>query len=145
MKSALHCCLMLICASLQPSCQSPASARSGTAHDPTFAKAQVVLEKNCVHCHGEIHLPQMPALTTTSSLADLIGPGKWIVPGKPEASRLFQVVTLDDNQVGAMPPTGHKITEAEIATLRAWIIAGATIPEDAPAIMKPRGTPPRSR
>ncbi len=137
-------CTTLTCLCLI-GCQHPPSPSHPVGDDATFAPAQAVLERNCVHCHGEIRLPQMPSLATAKSLGDLIGPGKWVVPGKPEESRLFQVVTLNDDQAGAMPPTGHKITEPEIAKLRAWILDGAKIPTDAPVVFKPRGVAPRSR
>jgi mono/diheme cytochrome c family protein len=126
-------------------CQHSADPSHRSSREDSFAAAQVVLERNCVHCHGEIRLPQMPSIATSQSLGDLIGPGKWVVPGKPEESRLFQVVTLNDDQAGAMPPTGHKVTEPEIAKLRAWILDGAKIPADAPVTFKPRGVAPRSR
>ena len=131
----------LICFSLVGCKHSPTPATT----EETFAAAQVVLERNCVHCHGEIRLPQMPAIASTKSLSSLIGPGKWVVPGKPEESRLFQVVTLNDDQPGAMPPTGHKVSPSEIAKLRAWILDGAKIPENATGAFKPQGTSPRSR
>ena len=100
---------------------------------------------NCVHCHGDAHLKTMPAFTDTRALARLIGPGKWIVPGHPERSRVFQVVTFSDEQPGAMPPTGHAISKAEVATIRAWIQAGAPLPEGAPIRLTPRGEGPRSQ
>jgi mono/diheme cytochrome c family protein len=144
MKPLLTTALTFLAAILLTNCQSPALTPAAP-EDHTFSKAQVILERNCVHCHGEIRLPQMPSLATTKSLTDLIGPGKWIVPGKPDQSRLFQVVTLNDNQTGAMPPTGHKVSDKEIQLLRDWILAGAQIPADAPIALKPKGTPPRSR
>lgn len=87
----------------------------------------------------------MPALADTRSLAGLIGPANWIVPGHPERSRFFQVVTLTDAQPGAMPPTGHAISAAEVEKLRAWIVAGAPVPAGAPVALLPRGEGPRSQ
>lgn len=87
----------------------------------------------------------MPSYNDTGALAKLRGPGNWIVPGQPESSRFLQVVTLSDSQPGAMPPTGHAISKDEIATLRAWIAAGAPLPDGPPILLTPHGTPPRSR
>lgn len=111
----------------------------------SFASVQPVLETNCVHCHGRNRLANMPAFTDTRSLGKLIGTPNWIVPGHPEQSRFFQVVMLADEQPGAMPPTGHAISPSEVAVLRAWIAAGAPLPEGAPVILTPRGPGQRSR
>jgi mono/diheme cytochrome c family protein len=108
-----------------------------------FSSVLPLLETNCVHCHGTQRLPSMPALVDTKSLATLIGPGKLIVPGQPEKSRLYQVVTLTDQQPGAMPPTGHAITPGEVSALRAWIQAGAPLPAQN-IVLTPRGSGPRS-
>lgn len=110
-----------------------------------FARVLPVLESNCVHCHGPNHLAHMPAFPDTRALAALIGPANWIVPGQPERSRFFQVVTLANDQPGAMPPTGHAISKAEVATLRAWIAAGAPVPAGPPVVLVARGEGPRSR
>lgn len=117
----------------------PASAQA----QATFRRVLPLLETNCVHCHGDQRLPTMPALTDTKVLATLIGPGKLIVPGQPERSRFFQVVTLLDDQPGVMPPTGHAISKREIESLRAWIQSGAPLPAENVAL-RPRGPGPRS-
>ncbi len=110
----------------------------------SFASVRPVLESNCVHCHGPNHLPNMPAFTDTRALARLTGPANWIVPGHPERSRFFQVVTFADKQPGAMPPTGHAISRSDAAALRAWIMAGAPVPDGAPIVLTPRGEGPHS-
>lgn len=86
----------------------------------------------------------MPSLTDTKALGSLIGPGKLIVPGKPEQSRFYLVTTLSDNEAGAMPPTGHAMEASEVAVLRGWIQGGAPVPEET-ILLHPEGIPPRSR
>lgn len=119
---------------------------STTSSDETaaFVPVQTVLETNCVHCHGDNRLSTMPSIHDSHALAKLIGSGKWIVPGKPEQSRFFQVVTFPDQVPGAMPPTGHAITKKDVATLRQWISAGAKVPPGATIEFTPRGEMPRS-
>ncbi len=114
------------------------------AKQGTFKGVLPLLETNCSHCHGEQRLPTMPALTDTKSLGALIGPGKFIVPGKPENSRFYQVVTLSDNQAGAMPPTGHAISKSELQALQTWIASGAPLSSEN-LVITPRGMAPRSR
>jgi mono/diheme cytochrome c family protein len=111
----------------------------------SFASVRPVLEANCVHCHGTNRLAHMPPFTDTRALAGLIGPANWIIPSHPERSRFFQVVTLSDAQPGAMPPTGHAIRQRDIERLRAWIAAGAPVPDGDAVTLTPRGEGPRSR
>ena len=122
----------------------PPVAPPSASQQATFKGVLALLETNCSHCHGEQRLPTMPALTDTKSLGALIGPGKFIVPGKPENSRFYQVVTLSDNQAGAMPPTGHAISKSELQALQTWIASGAPLPAEN-LVITPRGMAPRSR
>ncbi len=101
-----------------------------TVNPPTYQRVVPLLENNCVHCHGQQRLPSMPSLADTVALSSLIGPGKLIVPGHPDSSRFLRVVTLADNQAGAMPPTGHAISPHEVELLRAWIQNGAPLPAE---------------
>lgn len=123
---------------------SGCSSGQGLSAKPgSFASVRTVLEANCVHCHGAARLPNMPAFNDTRALANLTG--KWIVPGHPERSRFFQVMTFSDEQPGAMPPTGHAVSKTEAETIRAWIQAGAALPEGPDVKLTPRGDGPRSR
>jgi hypothetical protein len=110
----------------------------------TFASVLPVLEQNCVHCHGENRLGHMPAFDSNHALANLRGSANWIVPGKPEKSRFFQVVTFSDETPMAMPPSGHAISPSDLDRIRQWIKAGAPIPEGKKIRIKPRGSLPRS-
>ena len=121
-----------------------------TTHEPTseersFGKVQMVLETNCVHCHGKDRMTTMPPISDSRALAKLIGPKTWIIPGKPDSSRFYQVVSMPDTMPGVMPPTGHAISKQEVATLRQWIVAGAQVPAGRTIKFTPRGVPPRSR
>lgn len=89
----------------------------------------------------------MPAIGDGKALAKLVGPRNFIVPGKPQSSRFFFVVSMPDTVPGVMPPTGHAISKAEVAVLRDWIAKGAVIPEGRSRSIKfvPTGEPPRSR
>ncbi|MCX6856837.1 MAG: hypothetical protein NTV80_18255 [Verrucomicrobia bacterium] len=112
--------------------------------DLAFAKVQVVLEKSCVHCHGDNRLSTMPSIQNSRALEKLISQGGWIVPGKPEQSRIYQVVTFPDEVPGAMPPTGHAIDRADVQVLREWIATGAKVPTGKVIPFRPQGSLPRS-
>lgn len=125
------------CTTLGP-IASPAGKRT------SFDQVRPVLESSCVHCHGSQRLPNMPSFASTKALASLSGPGKPIVPGSPEKSRFYQVMTLSDDQIGAMPPTGHALYSKQVAIIRQWILEGAPLPKD-DIRLTPRGESPRSR
>ena len=107
-----------------------------------FATLRDVLERNCVHCHGDNRLSTMPPMNDTRGLSKLISSG-WIVPGQPEKSRFFQVVTFPDEVPGAMPPSGHAISKQDIKILRDWIEDCAMLPQKN-FILHPKGPLPRS-
>jgi mono/diheme cytochrome c family protein len=113
-----------------------------SADTQAFAQVRTVLEHNCVHCHGDKRLSTMPPINDTHALSKLIG-SHWIVPGKPEVSRFFQVVTFPDEVPGAMPPTGHAISKQAVQILRQWIKDGAKLPEQN-VKLTPQGPLPRS-
>lgn len=124
-------------------------ATLSTSHNDSkpgsFASVIPVLESNCVHCHGENHLAHMPPFGDTQQLTSLVNTGQWISPGHPDKSRFFGVVAMDDTETGAMPPTGHAISDQEMELLRAWIEQGAPIPQGPVIKLTPKGTQPRSR
>ncbi len=129
---------LLLAAALATGCAVTGKGKRGS-----FARVQPVLERNCVHCHGEGRLPQMAAFHTTEALAGLRG--KWILPGFPESSRFYQVVAAGDDQPMAMPPTGHAISKKEVAIIREWIAAGAPLPPAPGVTLQPEGRGVRSR
>lgn len=114
------------------------------AEQKAFEPVQRVLEKGCVHCHGDNRLSSMPSIESSRTLARLVGTGKWIVPGRPELSRFYQVVVFPDEVPGAMPPTGHAISSKDAAILKQWILDGAKVPAGPKIHFTPLGQMPRS-
>lgn len=114
------------------------------AEQKAFEPVQRVLEKGCVHCHGDNRLSSMPSFESSRALARLVGAGKWVVPGHPEMSRFYQVVVFPDEVPGAMPPTGHAISRKDADILKQWIKAGARLPSGPEIHFSPLGQIPRS-
>lgn len=92
------------------------------------------IKEKCLGCHN----PQkrQGALDMSSRTAMLEGghSGAALVPGNVEKSLMIELIEFDE-----MPPRKQKkqrVTEAELKKLRAWIAAGAVIPDDP-------GPPPR--
>ncbi|HTT63465.1 MAG TPA: DUF1549 domain-containing protein [Bryobacteraceae bacterium] len=89
-----------------------------------------ILAGRCVPCHSGATPPAGLSLTSRASLLTGGASGPALVPGNSGASLLIQKIT---GQRGAiMPASGEPLTAAQIATLRAWIDAGAVWPEPAP-------------
>ncbi len=136
----LSACLVLIASCTQPFWQDKPATVS--AESGKWGPALTVLEHQCVHCHGDNRLSTMPPINDTHALSKLIG-SHWIVPGKPQASRFFQVVTFPDEIPGAMPPSGHAISKKDVRILQDWIKAGAKLPAQNVKLI-PVGPLPRS-
>ena len=99
-----------------------AAAGPAAADDKTelAAKTAAVFRAHCYRCHGENGAIE-GGLNYVGDLSKLVARKK-VVPGNPDASRLFK--RIDD---GTMPPPDEKPrpTAAEVAAVRAWIEAGA--------------------
>src|SRR5258708_110180 len=95
-------------------------------------KVRPLLVAKCLECHGE--KKQEGGLRLDSRAALLKGneSGPAVVGGKPDESRLLEVIGYED--VIKMPPK-QKLAEAEIGTLTEWVKIGAPWPgtESAPA------------
>jgi hypothetical protein len=81
-----------------------------------------ILAKNCAQCHGPA--PAMGNLDLRSRDSALKGGqhGAAIVPGNAAASRLYQHLT---GQEEPQMPMGGRLSDAEIAVIKAWIDSGA--------------------
>jgi len=88
-----------------------------------------ILADRCVACHnsekvlGDFNL-QSRELATRKRKA-----GPVIVPGKPDQSPLYVVLTLPPDAKKSMPGTAHRLPKSDIAVVRQWIIEGAHWPE----------------
>ncbi|MFT4549446.1 MAG: mono/diheme cytochrome c family protein [Verrucomicrobiales bacterium] len=96
-----------------------------------------IFQESCVHCHngepiaGRLNLKNRDAAFAGGASAGLI------VPGSPETSRLYTKIKLADQDPGAMPPTGHALTDAQLKMIRTWIAQGAEWPSGPEGDVKP--------
>ncbi|QDT92135.1 DUF1553 domain-containing protein [Gimesia algae] len=88
-----------------------------------------ILSKNCFHCHGpdegtreaELRLDERPA-----AIAKLPSDAHAIIPEKADQSELVRRITSTDEYAIMPPPeVGEKLTDAQIAKIKAWINQGA--------------------
>ena len=88
------------------------------AADPAV-ETMSIFAKRCLACHGSA---AMAGLRLDQPGAQAAGV---IVPKEPEQSRLW--LMLNGKGRALMPPTG-KLPEAELSTIREWIVSGASWP-----------------
>ncbi|HUS06426.1 MAG TPA: PSD1 and planctomycete cytochrome C domain-containing protein [Bryobacteraceae bacterium] len=89
----------------------------------SFSKEiQPIFEKNCWQCHGTS--VQLSSLSLIDKAGALKGGehGSDLVPGSPEKSRLYRMVS---GQEKPAMPMGGKLTAGEIESIRLWIEQGA--------------------
>ncbi|HXM45038.1 MAG TPA: DUF1549 domain-containing protein [Bryobacteraceae bacterium] len=113
-------------------CAATLLALPGLAQAADFdTEVHPILAARCAPCHSGTK-PAAGLSLTSRALAVTGGEsGPAIVPGSSGASLLIEKVS---GQRGAiMPASGEPLTASQIATLRAWIDAGAVWPETVPA------------
>jgi cytochrome c5 len=94
------------------------------ASPPDFARdIQPIFQKRCYVCHGP--QMQMKGLRFDDRKAAM----RAIAPGDSARSPLIAVATGAGGKF--MPPTGTRLTDNEVALLRAWIDQGAKWPDSA--------------
>ncbi|MBO0700293.1 MAG: c-type cytochrome, partial [Zavarzinella sp.] len=104
-----------------------------TAADDVAARAKEVFRVHCAECHGGA---KARAGVNVLDRDGLVKKEK-VVPGKPDDSLLYQLVTATDES--AMPPTGRpRLAAEQVEVIRKWIAAGApAFPADTPAPAEP--------
>jgi hypothetical protein len=107
----------------------PALASSQTSPQVSFDRdIRPILVARCLNCHGEKKQSGGLRLDAKSSAMRGGRGGPVIVAGKATESLLYQRVTApNDDQ--RMPPTGERLSLAEVSALKTWIDAGAVWPE----------------
>ncbi|MBA4016915.1 MAG: hypothetical protein C0483_07000 [Pirellula sp.] len=87
-----------------------------------------ILSENCFACHG-FDAKKREAELRLDTSEGAFAPresGPAIVPGKPEASEVWQRIVSDDPDVMMPPPASHKVLKPEEkALLKRWIAEGA--------------------
>jgi Protein of unknown function (DUF1553)/Protein of unknown function (DUF1549)/Planctomycete cytochrome C len=107
----------------------PALASSQNSPQVSFDRdIRPILVARCLNCHGEKKQSGGLRLDAKSSAMRAGRGGPVIVAGKATESLLYLRVTApNDDQ--RMPPTGERLSLAEVSALKTWIDAGAVWPE----------------
>ena len=87
-----------------------------------------LFEDHCYDCHGP---DKEKSGFRTDRRVHLLKGGDsglaGVIPGKPDASYLIEVIKSDDPEIG-MPPKDDKLFEEDIELLEKWIEQGAVWP-----------------
>lgn len=116
----------LLVASVSVFSTAASLARAAEPAHPGFQ----VLQKRCFQCHGDGGQLSGLDLRTAAGAAAGGKHGAALKPGRPDESRLLQMVTGKIKP--AMPPAGA-LSDAEVEALRGWIQVGAPYPAGAGA------------
>jgi hypothetical protein len=94
---------------------------------PLFEKeVQPLLKAKCFRCHGDKVKKADLDLSTNAGIRKGSESGPVIVPGKPEESKLYEMV-----HTTVMPPgKKDKLSSAEVEIIRRWIESGARLGAD---------------
>ncbi len=95
-------------------------AASSLYGDASFDKARAILTTHCIRCHGADRTLSSFDMVTRESFFSGGRRGAPVIPGKPDASRLFQWVAA-----GKMPQGDAKLSQQEVEAIRQWIASGA--------------------
>jgi cytochrome c len=119
----------------------PATVAAARADNPAAAipapntvefythNVQPILQANCYRCHGGMNHRGGLSLDTMAGMLKGGHDGSVLVPGHPEQSLLIRLIRHEGPADDPMPmPPRSKISDADIATVTAWVQAGAPMP-----------------
>ena len=106
-----------------------AAAPSASRADDQFFRQRIapILERRCLHCHGDLTHKANLSLASASSAFKGGDGGPAIMPGKPDESLLLEMISGDKP---AMPQKDKPLTRQEVAAIRTWIETGAAWPAE---------------
>jgi len=90
-----------------------------------YSDVQAIVATSCISCHGGPHAKGGLKLDTPENIMKGGKNGPAVVPGFPSDSPMYQRVILGADDSDVMPAKGDHLTDAQCATIQAWIKAGA--------------------
>jgi mono/diheme cytochrome c family protein len=120
--------------------RQPAAVRAQTAPDPGTVefyqqKVKPIFDANCLRCHGGMNHRGGLNMDTKAGLLKGGHDGAVLDAAHPEQSLLIKLIRHEGpaNDPMPMPPAPRaKLSDADIATVTAWVKAGAPMPEAPP-------------
>jgi mono/diheme cytochrome c family protein len=106
--------MLVVVAAAAPALSQTASPEAKPAGFET--DVQPIFTSNCTGCHGTATRIKEMNLSTLDGVMKGSESGPVVVPGKPDESKLYQMV-----RDGKMPPGKTHLSEQAVASIRAWI------------------------
>jgi cytochrome c len=110
----------------------PVHAQAGPSPDTVefyTTKVVPVLQNNCYRCHGGLNHRGGLQMDTREGLLKGGKDGVVLVSGHPDQSLLIKLIRHEGPKDDPMPmPPRGKLSDADIATVTAWVAAGAKMP-----------------
>ena len=117
---------------------APADAPPKAAPKPSFqGEVGPIFRNRCNTCHNADKAKGGLNLETYASALQGGGSGKVVEPGDPDSSRLWELVSHQDQP--SMPPNAPKIPDPELDLIKRWIEAGA--PETSGSVVALKAKP----
>src|SRR4051812_24509813 len=116
------CCLTVLLA-LAPHPARAAGAGAPSPNERLAAQTLAIFGEKCFECHTAGAKPKPKKFNYIDDLAKLAANPKFIIPGDPEKSVLYEQIVKDE-----MPPEDAEaapLSAAQKEVVRAWIAAGA--------------------
>jgi len=115
---------LAIAAVLTGAWQSPAAADEAPPAKITYDEhVKPIFREHCFSCHNADAKKSDLSLATFSSARAGGASGEVIVPGDPDSSRLWALVSHTEEP--SMPPEQDKLPDAKLEIIRKWILGGA--------------------
>ena len=86
-----------------------------------------IIQESCLECHSERRQQGELRLDSIASImkgGESHGPS--VIPGAPDESPLYMLVTLPENHIDFMPASGAPLTLEQTNLIKEWILAGAS-------------------
>jgi mono/diheme cytochrome c family protein len=110
---------------------APAPVPPAREKPATFEhNVQPVLAAKCTSCHGPGMRVKEMDLSTIEGIMKGSESGPVVIPGKPDESRLFQMV-----RDGKMPPGKTRLADDDLVSIRAWIESLSNSQSNAAAVV----------
>ena len=87
------------------------------------------LELSCIHCHNNLVKNGGLNLQDRDLVFKGDSKGPFIVPGKPDESRIWKVIVLPEKHADVMPADGWALDDEQLRVFLAWIRQGAYWPK----------------
>ncbi len=129
--------LFLAACASKPAPENPIEALAGRDYFVTYVKP--VLETQCLRCHqGEDAPAGLSLVQRSGAYAPRKRARAFIVPGDPDASRLYTAILPGGSHPLILPRLDITLTDSDIGALHEWIEDGAFWPDNPDGFLQPR-------